>query len=89
LLVPNHTALTTRKNIEPALSGVMAMLRRTSSVPLPTLPVFFASSCSAPRHQYGMASCWPPNTPASSTPMIGAWSSMIAVPPTSRAFTLK
>jgi len=32
-----------------------------------------------------MPSFWPPNTPASNTPMIGACNSMIIVPLTSRA----
>jgi hypothetical protein len=52
-------------------------------------PYFFCSSWSAPKHHAGVASRCPPNTMASRMPMIGAWSSMIAVPATSRIFTLK
>ena len=48
-----------------------------------------ARSCNAPRHQYGIASFCQPNTSASKMPMIGAWSSMMLMPPTSRTFTLK
>jgi hypothetical protein len=65
------------------------MLRSVSPMPSPVPPLFFDSSCKAPRHQNGMPSFCPPNTAASSTPMIGACSSMIMVPPTSRALTFQ
>src|SRR5258706_490083 len=44
----------------------------------PSPPERLPSSWSAPRHQYGMASFWPPKTSASKRPMIGACAREVA-----------
>ena len=88
LLVPNHTQLTTTKNIATVWSAVGCMwLRRSLTFPNDLLRE--ARSCSAPRHQNGTACTCPPKTSHSMRPMIGAWANMMSEPMRSRSFTFQ